>query len=270
MANAKAKFFFDLHHKDVPFILPNAWDGGSAKMIARAGFPAVATTSAGIAYSHGVPDGNNLDPDIMFGVVERIVRAVDVPVTMDMETGYGDIAKTIHRILEIGAVGANLEDACGAGINDLFDLDTAVEAIKTAKEAIAGRTFVLNARCDAYLTGQPDALDQALIRGRAYAAAGADCVFIPGVVDLSEIKTLVQEIDAPINILGGVSSQPLCLEDFRQLGVNRITTGGSLMRGTYGHLDRTLGQLKDQGRFDYAIDAIPDTAMNDWMALPKP
>lgn len=111
MTKSKAQIFYDLHHKGVPFILPNAWDAGSAKMIARAGFPAVATTSAGIAYSHGLPDGNNLDPELMFAAVERIVRAVSVPVTMDMETGYGDITKTVNRIIEIGAVGANLEDA---------------------------------------------------------------------------------------------------------------------------------------------------------------
>lgn len=265
MTNIKAQTFYKLHHQDVPFILPNAWDAGSAKMIARTGFCAVATTSAGIAYSHGVPDGNNLDPDIMFDVVERIVHAVDIPVTMDMEAGYGDITQTINRIFEIGAVGANLEDAGGDGVDDLFDLETALDAIKTAKEAIAGRTFVLNARCDTYLTNQPDALDQAIVRGRAYAAGGADCVFIPGVVKHEEIRTLVKEIKAPVNILGGVSATPLSLKDYTDLGVKRITTGGSLMRATYGHLNRTLAQLHGEGRFDYAVDAITDATINDWM-----
>lgn len=266
MTKSKAQIFYDLHHKGVPFILPNAWDAGSAKMIARAGFPAVATTSAGIAYSHGLPDGNNLDPDLMFAAVERIVRAVAVPVTMDMETGYGDITKTVNRIIEIGAVGANLEDAKGGAVDDLFSLDVAVQAVETAKKAVGDRVFVLNARCDTYLTGQPDALDQAVLRGRTYAEAGADCVFIPGVVDHDEIRTLVNEIKTPINILGGVSASPLSLKDYSDLGVNRITTGGSLMRATYAHLNRTLAQLHDEGSFTYACDAIPDAMINDWMS----
>jgi len=269
MAQSQAQTFFALHQDDEPFILPNVWDAGSAKLVERAGFPAIATTSAGIAYSHGVPDGNNLDPELMFAAVERIVRAVSVPVTMDMETGYGDIARTIARIFDVGAVGANLEDAGGEGVDDLFDLTYALEAIGQAKDAIAGRTFVLNARCDAYLTGQVDALDQAVMRGRAYAEAGADCVFIPGVVDYDEIRTLVSEIKAPINILGGVSAKPLSLADYRALGVRRISTGGSLMRATYAHLNRTLNDLSNAGSFDYAVEAIPDAQMGAWMGQAK-
>lgn len=258
----KVKIFQDLHAGSVPFILPNAWNLGSARMIEKAGFKAIATTSAGIAFSQGHADGGFIDPELMFLEMAKIVAGVSLPVTVDIENGYGDVGATIKRVKAFGGVGANIEDADGRTQADLFEIPKACHQIRLAKEA-AGPDFVLNARIDTYLTGQDDCLSQSIARGLAYVEAGADCIFIPGVVDKAEIKKLVESIPGPINILGGVSAQPLSLKDFHECGVTRITTGGSLMRATFATLQNSLHELSEDGDFSYATNAISDQDMND-------
>jgi 2-methylisocitrate lyase-like PEP mutase family enzyme len=261
----KAQIFKKLHEQSLPFILPNAWNGGSARLIEMAGFKAVATTSAGIAFSHGLADGGFLDPELMFEEMAKIVAAVSIPVTTDIEIGYGNIAKTIERVKAFGSVGANIEDTDGRFLENLFEIKRACEQITDAKQA-GGDDFVINARVDTYLVGHPDALAQSIERGQAYVEAGADCVFIPGVTDKDDIKKLVKEIPGPINILGGVSQHPLNLADYRECGVARISTGGSLMRATFATLENSLKEMMQTGDFTYATHAISDARMNEMLA----
>lgn len=261
---SKAKIFQDLHENPEPFIMPNAWNGGSARLIEMAGFKAIATTSAGIAYSHGVVDGGLIDPELMFEEMAKIVDAVSIPVTTDIEIGYGDIGKTIERVKSFGSVGANIEDSDGRTLDDLFEIEKACAQITDAKEA-AGLDFILNARMDTYLTGHPDVLAETIKRGQAYVEAGADCVFIPGMVDKGEIKKIVKEIPGPINILAGVSEKPLTLSDYAECGITRITTGGSLMRATFATLENSLNEMMNIGGFGYATSAISDDRMNEML-----
>lgn len=262
---SKAKIFQDLHEQSEPFIIPNAWNAGSARLIEMAGFKAIATTSAGIAYSHGVVDGGLIDHELMFEEMAKIVAAVSIPVTTDIEIGYGNIAKTIERVKSFGSVGANIEDADGRTLDDLFEIEKACAQITDAKQA-AGLDFIVNARTDTYLTGHPDALAESIRRGQAYVEAGADCIFIPGVVDMDEIKKMVKEIPGPINILGGVSQKPLTLSDYAKCGVTRITTGGSLMRATFATLENSLNEMMGTGEFGYATKAISDDRMNEMLS----
>src|SRR4051812_38173422 len=184
-SRARAAALLDLH-TGPGFVLPNAWDAGSARILEQVGFAAIATTSAGIAWSCGVPDGGALDRDTMLAHVGRIVAAVDVPVSADLEAGYGntadDVGRTVARAVELGVVGGNLEDAVQA---ELFAIDEAVDRIAAARAAAASGTFVLNARTDTYFSRpQGDVFAETVERAERYLAAGADCVFVPGVVDV--------------------------------------------------------------------------------------
>ena len=190
---AKVAAFLALH-AGPGFVLPNAWDAGSARILEQVGFAAVATTSAGIAWACGVADGGALDRDTMLDHVGRIVAAVGVPVTADLESGYGDtpddVARTVARALAVGAVGGNLEDARG-GV--LFGVGEAVERVAAARAAAPRGSFVLNARTDPYFTsGVADPFSETVERATRYLAAGADCVFVPGVVDADSIRRLAQ------------------------------------------------------------------------------
>jgi 2-methylisocitrate lyase-like PEP mutase family enzyme len=261
----KAEKFKALHHQSMPFVLPNVWDAGGAYLVESMGFPAIATTSAGIAYSNALPDGSILATDLIFETIAKIVQAVSLPVTADIESGYGDIAGSIKKLKTLGVVGANIEDAVGAGLDDLLPFQEAVAAVVAAKAA-GGDDFVLNARTDTFLTGQPDALKLAIERGNAFVEAGADCIFIPGAKEKADIATLVKEIPAPINIVAGLSGTPLSLEEYGACGVKRISTGGSLMRRCFAALEESLTEMKDNGTFNYAKAATPDATMNALMS----
>lgn len=249
-------------HTGSGFVLPNAWDPGSAVVLARLGFPAIATTSAGIAWACGVPDGGAMDRDAMLDQVARIVAAVDVPVTADLESGYDDVQRTVARAAEVGAVGANLEDAAGGG---LFDIDESVQRVAAARAAAPSGTFVLNARTDTYLaSGGGDPFGETVERAVRYVDAGADCVFVPGVVDEDTIRRLVASVPAPLNLVAGLASTTAAPALFA-LGVKRVSLGGSLARaslstlehagrellesGTLGFLDGTLSYADTQARF---------------------
>ncbi|MGH7530921.1 MAG: isocitrate lyase/PEP mutase family protein [Gemmatimonadales bacterium] len=242
-----------LHVAGPMLVLPNVWDAGSARVFAQAGFPALATTSAGIAFAYGYPDGERISRDDMLDAVRRITRRVDVPVTADMEAGYGPgpeaVAATARGVLEAGAVGMNLEDSTER--DGLFPFDRAVERVAAARAAAAkaGIPLVLNARTDAFASNLDvkDRLAEAVRRGNAYRAAGADCVFVPFVGDRDTIERLVGEIDAPLNILGTPTApSPRELE---ALGVRRVTFGSAPMRATLGLLRRMAREWKDKGTY---------------------
>ncbi len=255
----KVDIFRELHHQPEPFILPNVWDAGGAYLAQKMGFKAIATTSAGIAFSNGLPDGSVIDPKLIFETVAKIVGVVDLPVTADIESGYGDISGSIKCLKKMGVVGANIEDLGG---DQLLSFDDAVSAIVEAKKT-AGADFILNARTDTYLTNQPNALEMAIERGQAFVEAGADCIFVPGAKNKSDIATLVCEINAPINIVAGLKGEQLTLDEYNRLGVKRVSTGGSLMRRCFATLENALQEIQGQGTFEYSRDAIPDATINE-------
>lgn len=271
----RAERFVELHQEGC-FLLPNAWDVGSARILESAGFPAVATTSAGIAFSLGRPDhdllaepapGGRVDRDTMIGRVREIVDEVTVPVSADLEEGYGEapetVATTISMALTAGAAGGNIEDFTGDRARPLHDTALAVDRIRAARAAVdgAGEPFVLVGRTDGLLVGT--SLDECVRRANAYLAAGADCAFVPGAADAATIDTLVRELDGPLNVVMGLTGNALSLGDLRALGVRRVTVGGSIARAMYHHLLRAARELAEQGTFSYAADQLSQTDLND-------
>jgi 2-methylisocitrate lyase-like PEP mutase family enzyme len=244
-------------HQGPGFVLPNAWDAGSARVLGQVGFAALATTSAGIAWSLGVPDGGALDRDTMLEHVGRIVAAVDVPVTADLESGYGetanDVGRTIADAAGLGAVGANLEDV---GPDGLFGIDEAADRINAARDAAPHGTFVLNARTDTYFAGRTDdVFAETVERAARYLEAGADCIFVPGVVDSETIGRLAAAIPGPLNIVAGLANTISAPELFA-LGVKRVSLGGSLARAMLTGLERAGRELLDHGTLGFLDGAI--------------
>lgn len=255
-STTKAATFVALHHGP-GFVLPNAWDAGSARVLEGLGFPALATTSAGIAWSCGVADGETLDRDQMLDHVARIVAAVDVPVSADLEAGYGqtpdEVAQTITLAARLGAVGGNIEDSTTAG---LIDRSEAIDRIAAARAAAPAGTFVLNARTDAYFVAPSgDPFAETIERATSYVEAGADCVFVPGVVEADAIRQLTSAIPGPVNIVAGLSNT-IDAHTLFSLGVQRVSLGGSLARAALSTLERAGRELLDSGTLDFLDNAI--------------
>lgn len=263
---AKANAFRALHRGGNILLLPNAWDVASALILEECGFPAVATTSAGIAFSLGYPDGQQISPDEMLARIERIARAVKVPVTADIEAGYGDTpreaARIARRVIDAGAVGLNLEDAIHGvtdGGNPLCDVSLQVEKIHAIREAAmkAAVLLVVNARTDVYLlqVGPADSrYDAAVRRLIAFRDAGADCVFLPGLRDAATIGRLVKDVSCPVNILAGPGSPSV--SQLQAMGVARVSLGSGPMRATLGLLRRLSEELRTSGGYS-ALEAAP-------------
>jgi 2-methylisocitrate lyase-like PEP mutase family enzyme len=243
-------------HAGPGFVLPNAWDSGSARILEQVGFPAIATTSAGIAWSCGVPDGGVLDRDRMLEHIGRIVAAVGVPVTADLEAGYGDTAddvgRTVARAVELGAAGGNLEDA---GPDGLFGIEEAIDRLAAARAVAPSGTFVLNARTDTYLTGATgNAFAETVERAVRYVQAGADCVFVPGVVAEDTIRRLAATIPGPLNVVAGLVNT-IDAPTLFSLGVKRVSLGGSLARAALSMLERAGRELLDSGTLSF-LDGV--------------
>jgi 2-methylisocitrate lyase-like PEP mutase family enzyme len=250
-----------LHHGPKILVLPNAWDCASARIFEELSFPAIATTSAGVAFSLGYADGQNIPGKEMLAAVAKIARSVDVPVTADLEGGYGDIAETAAALLESGAVGLNLEDILGQGPESLASIDEQVSRIAAVRKT---GPVVINARTDLYLLEIGDAstrFDRACERLKAYRDAGADCLFIPGVVTEDLIARFVQALEFPINILA-VAGTPSAAR-LEALGVARISVGSGMMRSAMGHTRRIAEALKSTGEFGKMIEgSIPFAEAN--------
>ncbi len=271
----KAEAFRQLHHGPRVLLLPNAWDAVSARIFEDAGFPAIATTSAGVAFAQGYPDGEFISRDAMIAQVAIIVRAVKIPVTADVEAGYGDspdaAALTAKAVIAAGAVGMNLEDtsqaAAGSG-NPLLDLAGQLEKLQAVREVVkaAGVPLVLNARTDVYLESVGAAetrYDETIRRLSAYRDAGADCVFAPGIRDAETIRRLVADLACPLNILAGPGS--LSVPELEQLGVRRVSLGSGPIRATLGLLARMACELRAEGTYSAMADAIPHAVVNQMM-----
>jgi 2-methylisocitrate lyase-like PEP mutase family enzyme len=265
----KAIQFRQLHRGPRALILPNAWDVASARIFEDAGFPAIATTSAGIAFSLGYPDGQRIPREEMLARIGRIARAVHVPVTADIEAGYGSSAEaaaaTTVELIQAGAVGMNLEDASGNPDEPLIDMQLAVEMIKAALTAAAqlNAQIVVNARTDVYLLpgGDPDAdYSEALRRLVAYCEAGAECVFAPGLKDANTIGRLVKAVNCPLNILAGPGTPSI--PELEKLGVARVSLGSGPIRATLGLLRRAAEEIKTSGTYSAMEGAVPYAEVN--------
>jgi 2-methylisocitrate lyase-like PEP mutase family enzyme len=268
---SKAAAFRVMHSGKEILLLPNAWDVASARVIEESGFKAVATSSAGIAFSLGYPDGQKISREEMLAAIVRIVKAVSVPVTADVEAGYGntpdDASRTARAVIDAGAVGLNLEDA----VSDcaLADLSLQLEKIHAVCE-MANRLripLVLNARTDVYLLqiGDPaKRYDETVRRLSAFREAGADCVFLPGVRDSPTIARLVADLNCPVNILAGPGSPSI--PELAKLGVARVSLGSATMRATMGHLQRIAEELKRTGTYSTLENAPTHSEMNRTMS----
>ncbi len=257
--------FQELHAGPKILVLPNAWDVASARIFEEAGFPAIGTSSAGVAFSLGYPDGQKLSRDEVIGAVRRIAEAVEVPVTADVEAGFGstpeEIADTARAVIAAGAVGMNLEDGAEDRPDFLVEIDRQKEIIRAVVAAASslGIPFVLNARTDIFLYGIGPAetrLARAIERLSAYRSAGAQSLFAPGVKDRETIGQLARGLDGPLNILAIAGTPPIA--ELQQLGVARVSVGSGPMRATLGFLGRMAKQFRDEGVFTLMTEgALP-------------
>lgn len=271
MQAEKAEKLRKLHQGPRILVLPNVWDVASARVVEELGYPAIATSSAGVAFSLGYPDGQRISRIEMLEHVERIARSVNVPVTADMEAGYGttveDMADTAKSLVASGAVGLNLEDVTGDTEDSQADLALQVEKIRAIREASAslGVSLVINARTDVYLMPigpEPTRFDRTVERLRAYRKAGADCLFAPGIQDREVIAKLVKALAAPVNIL--VTNGSPSLAELEKMGVARASVGSGMMRATMGLVRRIAKELKENGSYASLFEgSIPFKDMNE-------
>ncbi len=265
----KADAFRRLHHGPKLLLLPNVWDVASARVIEEAGFAAIATSSGGIAFSLGYPDGERISRGEMLEVVARIAAAVKLPVTADVESGYGDrpedAALTARAVIAAGAVGMNLEDSSHRAGRTFVDLPLQLEKITAVREAAksSGVPIVLNARTDVYLlnVAAPESrLDTALERLSAFRDAGADCLFVPGLRDAQIIGQLTRQLRHPVNILAGPGFPPI--RKLEKLGVRRASLGSGPMRATLGLLQRIARELQTTGTYQTLEGGPPHADIN--------
>lgn len=253
-------------------MLVNAWDAATARIIEKAGSQAIATTSAGIAFASGYPDGQKISRARMLEAVAGICAAVSVPITADVEAGYGDTAEDMRRtvagVLEAGAVGLNLEDGTGRLEAPLADLALQVEKIRAvvAEGRRLGVPIIVNARTDVYLRGvgpESTRLAETICRGQAYRDAGADCIFVPGVTDPSVIAVLVERLDCAVNILAVAGSPSIA--ELARLGVARVSLGSAPMRAAMTLVERLATEVLTKGTFSSLEGIASHAALNELM-----
>lgn len=271
---ARALALRNAHLTGRPLLVGNAWDGASARILELAGFPAIGTTSAGIAFSRGYADGQQIPADLMVEAIAEICRVASVPVSADVEAGYGNSAEEIERItmavIQAGAVGMNLEDGTGDPAKPLTDLALQLEKLKAAKRTAAklGIDLVLNARTDAYLYPGPEAqkFKETLRRSQAYLNAGADCIFIIGLLDTPTISSFLNQLRCPINILATAGGPTI--KELQELGVARISFGSAPMRAALRLLQGIAIEILVEGTLSTLKECIPHALMNDLMQFP--
>jgi 2-methylisocitrate lyase-like PEP mutase family enzyme len=255
-------------HESGCFVLPNPWDIGTAIYLERLGFKALATTSAGFAFSRGKPDGG-VPRDEMLAHIREIVEATALPVNADFHAGYADepeeVAANVQLCVETGVAGLSIEDSTGRSVSPLYENKLAVDRIRAARSAIdASKTgVVLTGRCEAWLVGDPNSLHTALDRLTAYAAAGADCLYAPGVRDPGEIAQIVKTVaPKPVNVLVSGFNHQLTLSGLADLGVRRISVGSGLALAAWGAFLRAAQEIKTNGTFNLLADNAPSAELN--------
>ncbi len=258
---AKAEAFRAMHDRSRILVLPNAWDAMSARVIEEAGARAIATTSAGVAFSVGYPDGEAMPRDEMIAAIARIARVVTVPVSADIESGFAhdarELAETVRRVIDAGAVGINLEDRIHDGAPSLYDLEVGVRRVRAAREAAdsSGVPIVINARTDVYLLaiGEADTrFEHAVRRANAYRKAGADSLFIPAVTRRADIERIVPALEGPLNLLVAPGIPPI--PELERLGVARLSVGTRLTLGAMSTLRNTVAELLSTGTCESTLE----------------
>jgi 2-methylisocitrate lyase-like PEP mutase family enzyme len=252
-------------HESGCFIMPNPWDAGSARFLAHLGFPAVATTSAGFAFTQALPDAPDAVPrELMLTHIRDVVRATTVPVNADFLSGYGEspegVAESVALCVATGVAGLSIEDSTGDAATPLYERDVALDRLRAARAAIdaGGSGVLLTARCEAWLVGHPDARRIALERLVDFADAGADCLYAPAVRRLEDIEELVRAVSPkPLNVLVSSPSPGLTLERLRDAGVRRISVGGALARVAWGAVARAATSILQTGTFEALVDSMP-------------
>jgi 2-methylisocitrate lyase-like PEP mutase family enzyme len=266
---ARAEAFRSLHQSKGIFVTPNPWDAGSAKVLESLGFKALATTSAGLAYSLGKPDGHaSITRGETLQNVQSIIAATSLPVSADLENGYGDepaiCAETILLAAKAGLSGGSIEDATGRPGNPIYPFEQAVERVKAAVKAARSLPypFTLTARAENLIYGRPD-LKDTIKRLEAFADAGADVLFAPGLKSRKEIEAVVKSVaPRPVNVIMGISGSNLSLEILEELGVKRVSVGSSLVRAAYGAFFRAVEEILQKGTFSYSNQAKPYADLN--------
>ena len=265
--------FQQLHTADSVFLMPNAWDTGSALMLASLGFPAIATTSAGVCFSLGFPDQEaGVSREMMLDRVGAIAAAIPLPVSADLQAGYGadpdEVGGTIKSAILTGVVGANIEAYTGDPAQPLHSIEDATERIRGARRTAdaSGIPFVLTARTDVYLAGADKPFAQAVERCNAYREAGADCLFVPGASDPQTVEGLVREIHGPLTVVMGLSGSALTVPQLGSLGVRRVTIGGSLARATFGLIRKAATAMAEGGTFQFTDQQIPHAELSRFFA----
>jgi 2-methylisocitrate lyase-like PEP mutase family enzyme len=262
----KSQDFVELHKADNCFVIPNPWDRGSAKLLSHLGFRALASTGAGFAFSQGRSD-LSINAKEMLGHLAELASSTELPVSADLQNGFGDspaeVALTITEASKTGIVGGSIEDASGDSDKPIYDLKYAAERISSAADAAKSLSFkfMLTARAENYLYGRPNVKDT-IRRLQAYQDAGADVLFAPGIQSEEDIRSIVSSIDRPLNVIMGFQGVQLTVSELQELGVTRISLGGSLARAAYGELVRAATEVLSQGSFNYAENAISGKEMN--------
>ncbi|HEY1891218.1 MAG TPA: isocitrate lyase/phosphoenolpyruvate mutase family protein [Steroidobacteraceae bacterium] len=267
----KRRRFHELHRSGC-FVIPNPWDVGSARYLQTLGFKALATTSSGFAWSMGFADGG-MARDAVLAHLEALVAATDVPINADFESGYArdpdGVAQSVRLAIETGVAGLSIEDSTGDAARPLYDIDDAVARIRAARKAIdgAGGDTLLVGRAECFLWGRPD-IDETIARLQAYAGAGADCLYAPGIRSPEHIRRVVAGVaPKPVNLLVG-SAGALPVAEIAALGVRRISVGGALAGAAWSGFMRAAKILAEQGRFDGFADSVSHDALQSVMSVP--
>ena len=267
----KAVSFVALHKAAGAFVIPNSWDAGSARILAAVGFEALATTSAGLAFALGRRDAEGLlSRDDALANAAVIVQATDLPVSADLEDGFGprpeDVAETIRQAAAIGLVGCTIEDTTADPAHPIHGFSLSVERVSAAVEAAEALPFpfTLTARAENFLFGRPD-LDDTIRRLRAFEDAGANVLYAPGLPDLDAIRAVCAAVSRPVNVIAGLAGNRYSVAELAGAGVKRISLGSTLARAALGALARAAREIRDHGTFDFTDDAMPFAEANALM-----
>jgi 2-methylisocitrate lyase-like PEP mutase family enzyme len=265
----KYKAFKALHERDGIFIIPNPWNAGTAKILTALGFEALATTSAGYAFSIGRQDSNSqVTRAGTLANAKEIVDATHLPVSADMQDGFGPSPESCSEMIQlasaIGLAGGSIEDATGDPASPIYDFQLAVERVAAAAETAHTHQFLLTARAENFLHGRPN-LDDTIRRLQSFADVGADVLYAPGLSTLESIREVCASVSKPVNVLMGFQGATFSLEELAAAGAKRISVGGSLARAALGAFVRAAREIKDKGTFTYSADAISHADANAFM-----
>lgn len=263
----KGRKFQEMHTRPGCFVIPNPFDVGTAKLLAHLGYEALATTSAGYAFTIGKSD-MAVGRELMIAHVREIVNATDLPVSADLENGFGDapkyVAQTIRLGAEAGLAGGSIEDATGRKDDPIYEFGAAVERVRAAVDAAHSLAFpfTLTARCENFLHGRPD-LKDTIKRLQAFQEAEADVLYAPGLRTKDDIAAVVKSVDRPVNVIMGMAGVALTVAELTALGVKRISVGSALSRAALGGFMRAAKEMKEKGTFGFANEAVPFAEINN-------